>query len=267
MIINGRKLAKKLEESIAHQIEKSGASLILAIIQVGENAISENFIRMKREFAERVGVGVLIKRVIQIPESDVEARAIAAVRECGEIADGLIVQLPLPSLCDTTRVLAGITPEKDVDALSPNPLVLSPVVEAIRHIFESQHVTLKNKRVLIIGRGRLVGVPIAEWLSGNGTTVDVIDDEVEDLNTYTRSADIIISGAGSPHLIKPSMIADGSVLIDCGASEAGGKVLGDADPACAEKCSVFTPVPGGVGPLTVAMLFQNLLKLSRLAKR
>lgn len=267
MIINGRKLAKELEESLAYQIEKSKVSLILAMVQVGENAVSENFIRMKREFAERVGVGVLIKRVAQDPESDTEARAIAAVKECGEIADGLIVQLPLPSSCDTSRVLAHLAAEKDVDALSPHPLVLSPVVEAIRHIFESQHVTLKNKRVLIIGRGRLVGAPIAEWFSGNGTTVDIIGDEVEDVSAYTHTADIIISGAGSPHLIKPSMIADDIVLIDCGASEAGGKVLGDADPACAEKCSVFTPVPGGVGPLTVAKLFENLLKLSSLAKR
>jgi len=267
MIINGRKLAKELEESIAHQVEKTKASLILAMVQVGENAVSENFIRMKREFAERVGIGVLIKRIPLEPEATVFERSCVAVQECGNIADGLIVQLPLPSSCDTARVLAHIAPERDVDALSSHPLVLSPVVEAIRHIFESQHVTLKNKRVLIIGRGRLVGVPIAEWLLGNGTTVDVIGDEVDDVSAYTRSADIIISGAGSPHLIKPSMIPDGVVLIDCGASEAGGKVLGDADPACAEKCSVFTPVPGGVGPLTVAELFENLLKLSSLAKR
>lgn len=267
MIINGRKLAKELEESITHQVEKTKASLILAMVQVGENAVSENFIRMKREFAERVGIGVLIKRVTLMPVGDVEARAITAVKECGEIADGLIVQLPLPSPCDTAQVLSKIPPEKDVDALSSHTIVLSPVVEAIRHIFESQHITIKNKRVLIIGRGRLVGAPIAEWLSGDGTIVDVIGDEVEDVSAYTRSADIIISGAGSPHFIKPSMIPDGVVLIDCGASEAGGKVLGDAGPACAEKCSVFTPVPGGVGPLTVAMLFKNLVKLAALAKR
>lgn len=267
MIINGRKLAKEMEESLARRIKKSQASLILAMVQVGENAVSENFIRMKREFAERVGIGILIKRISLEPEASVFERTCAAVHECGEIADGLIVQLPLPPSCDTAQVLSKVSPEKDVDALSPQPVVLSPIVEAIRHIFDTQHIVLKNKRVLIIGRGRLVGAPIAEWLSGNGTTVDVIGDEVEDVGAYTRSADIIISGAGSPHLIKPSMIPDGVVLIDCGASEAGGKVLGDADPACAEKCSVFSPVPGGVGPLTVAELFENLWKLSSLAKR
>ncbi len=267
MIVNGRKLAKEIEESLARQVHNSRKLLTLGMVQVGENQVSENFMRMKREFAERVGIGAVTLRVYVDPVADLQQRISAALRKCAVGVDGLIVQLPLPASCDTAQVLAGIPNEKDVDALSLAPLVLSPVVEAIQHIFDTYHVALKNKRVLVIGRGRLVGIPIAEWLSGNGTVVDIIGDEVEDISSDTCAADIIISGAGSPHIIKPSMVKEGAVLIDCGASEAGGKVLGDADPACAEKCSVFTPVPGGVGPLVVAKLFENLLKLASIAKK
>ena len=268
MIVSGKKLAKEIEESIAGEVREALKPPLLGIVQVGENPVSENFIRMKREFAQRVGIGVRVARLpADVPLADVQS----AIRECARASDGLIVQLPLPENLDTETVLAAIPQEKDVDALCSPPagghLILSPVVEAIKHVFTAHGVTLKNKRVLVIGRGRLVGAPIAEWLSGNGTTVDVIGDEVEDIAPYARAAGIIISGAGSPHLIKSSMLKEGVVLIDCGASEAGGKVLGDADPACAEKCSVFTPVPGGIGPLTVAMLFKNLLTLHSLVKK
>mgnify|MGYP001594518138 FL=1 len=264
MIVNGRALAKKIEHDLIVRTRALEYPPRLTVIVVGENPVSERFIRMKSEFAARIGVNAVI---VRLPESVGTEGVVAEIKKQSPLSDGIIVQLPLPLLCDTEAILSAIPKGKDVDSLLPAgrqvlpPLVLSPVVGAVKRILSEGRISLKGKRVLIIGRGRLVGMPLSEWLSGNGTTVDIIGDEVEDITLYTRIADIIISGTGEPHLIKPHMIKEGVVLIDCGTSEAGGRTLGDADPACADKCSLFTPVPGGVGPVTVAILFENLFSL------
>ena len=258
MIINGKKIAYVVELNIIQRIKTLDEKPKLAVINVDGNLVSVSFINMKRRFADRVGVDF---SVLNFDSSIGNDELIAEIKKAAALCDGLVVQLPLPKRLDTDFILESIPPEKDVDALGPNPKILSPVVEAIKKILSISQFSLKSKRVLVIGRGRLVGLPIAKWLGGNGTTVDVIGDEVENIEMYAKKADIIISGAGSPHLLKPQMIKEGAVLIDCGASEAGGKLLGDAHPSCAAKCSIFTPVPGGVGPITVAMLFSNLLYL------
>jgi len=258
MIVNGKALAIKIE----HDLITRGRSLErvpqLSIISVGENQVSERFVRMKTEYAARVGVHT---DVVHLPETVGTQAVIEKITEQSLHADGIIVQLPLPPSCDTGAVLASISREKDVDALSSNPIVLSPVVAAVQRILIEGGVSLTHKQILVIGRGRLVGAPLTAWLSENGNTVEVIGDEVEDISLHTHSADVIISGAGEPHFIKPTMIKEGVVLVDCGTSEAGGRTLGDADPSCAEKCTLFTPVPGGVGPVTVAILFENLFSL------
>lgn len=259
MIVNGKKIAYKIELDIIQRIKVLGRKPKLAVVNVDGNPVSVSFINMKKKFADRVGVDF---SVLNFDSSIGSNELIAEIKKAAALCDGLVVQLPLPKHLDTDFVLESIPPEKDVDALGPNPIILSPVVEAIKKILSISQLSLKSKRVLVIGRGRLVGLPIAKWLGGNGTTVDIIGDEVENMETYTKKADIIISGAGSPHLIKPQMIKEGAALIDCGASEAGGKLLGDAHSGCAVKCSLFTPVPGGVGPITVAMLFSNLLNLA-----
>ena len=258
MIVDGKALAKKIEQDLAARSHSMEHPTRLTVIAVGENLVSERFIRMKSECAARIGVDLL---VVRLPESVGTEGVVAEIKKQSLLSDGIIVQLPLPLSCDTQVILSTIPKNKDVDALSGEPLVPSPVVGAVKRILLEGNVSLKDKRVLVIGRGRLVGMPLGEWLSGNGTTVDVIGDEVEDVTLYTQSADIIISGAGEPHLIKPPMIKEGVALIDCGTSEAGGHTFGDADPDCAEKCSLFTPVPGGVGPVTVALLFENLFTL------
>lgn len=258
MIIDGRALAKQKEKEIKARVAQQGFAARLAVIEVGENPVSKNFIRMKREFAQRVGIEVVVHHLSATATLEHLA---SAIRTESETAQGIIIQLPLPDSLDTDAVLALIPPEKDVDALSPHPLVLSPVVGAVRRVLIEGRVILLDKRVLVIGRGRLVGGPLAQWLVREGALLKIIGDETESVEPFVSEAEIIISGAGSPHLIKPFMVTQGSVLIDCGASEAAGRLIGDADPLCAEKCSLFTPVPGGIGPLTVAMLFENLFAL------
>lgn len=186
-------------------------------------------------------------------------------------ADAIIVQLPLPEGTDTSAVLNSIPIEKDADVLSTvareQRRLLPPVVGAIDEIFKYSNVEVKNKKAVIVGRGFLVGTPTAAWLEQEDAQVALVSSRDPSLFFLLREADIIVSGAGSPHRIKSDMLKEGVVLIDAGTSESSGKIVGDADPACAEKCSIFTPVPGGVGPLAVAKLFENAVMLAENATK
>jgi methylenetetrahydrofolate dehydrogenase (NADP+)/methenyltetrahydrofolate cyclohydrolase len=182
-------------------------------------------------------------------------------------ADAAIVQLPVPEGVSLDSLL---TIEKDADVLSKaarekfergdRDALLPPVVGAIAEIFQRCDVNPKGKRAVVIGAGFLVGGPAAVWLTQQGADVFVLTSK-SDVSASLLDADIIVSGAGVPSLIKPEMLKPGVVLIDAGTAESNGVIAGDADPACAEVASVFTPVPGGVGPIGVACLFANVAKL------
>lgn len=187
-------------------------------------------------------------------------------------ADAVIVQLPLPPDMNERAVLDAIPLAADADVLShaayerflkdePGAL-LPPVVCAVAEILERAGVTVGGKRALVIGNGRLVGAPVQAWLAREGAEVSVLTREDFDTkHSALKEADIVVSGAGSPHLITPDLLTPGVVLIDAGTSESNGAIVGDFDPDCAEVASVFTPVPGGVGPVAVACLFKNVAEL------
>ena len=180
------------------------------------------------------------------------------------LTDAIIVQLPLPDAVDVNAALSSIPPGKDVDALNPRHsierFVEAPVALAVVEILERAKVDIAGKRAVVVGAGRLVGAPTASLLKKYGADVSMFTLEqgsIEDL----KGADIVVLGAGKPGFIKPEHLKKGVALIDAGASEQAGKIRGDADPACAEVASVFSPVPGGVGPVAVAMIFRNLKTL------
>lgn len=185
-------------------------------------------------------------------------------------ADAVIIQLPLSDGVDTKTACDALPIEKDADVLSGSArarfesgvegCLLPPVVGAIKKIFEYGEVEVFGKRALVIGSGFLVGAPAATWLRQRGAYVTIADRD-SDLAELLKDADIIVSGAGVPGIIKPEMLKEGVVLIDAATSESNGVIAGDADPLCAEKCSLFTPVPGGVGPIAVACLFENVVTL------
>lgn len=187
-------------------------------------------------------------------------------------ADAAIIQLPLPVGVDRKELCDSISVEKDADVLSSaargkfesgdTGALLPPVVGAIRELFMRYAVDAKGKGAVVIGDGWLVGNPAATWLAQQGAQLHIVTRESKDLSAALRSADIIVSGAGSPGLITPDMLKTDVVLIDAGTSESGGTLAGDADLACAAKCSLFTPVPGGIGPLAVACLFENAVTLA-----
>jgi methylenetetrahydrofolate dehydrogenase (NADP+) / methenyltetrahydrofolate cyclohydrolase len=187
-----------------------------------------------------------------------------------DTADAAIVQLPTNA--EGATLLEHIPLEKDADVLSKTArdafargdagALLPPVVAAVQEIFKIHTIDPKGKHTVVVGDGWLVGNPCAIWLIQKGALVTTLTKESSDTAEVLRTADIIISGVGVPRLITPDLLKEGVVLIDAGTSESNGEVAGDADPACAPKCSLFTPVPGGVGPVAVACLFQNAVMLA-----
>lgn len=272
MMIDGKQLAQHVEERIARSLVGAARIPTLAIVVVGDDPVIESFVRIKKRVAGRLGIPVLEKRFA----SDITGEALVQeVLRCAEDVDvdGIVVQLPLPSVIDVDAVLRAIPVAKDVDVLSREAIamfaqgdapVLPPVAGAVQEILEHLKVNISGEDVLVLGFGRLVGVPVSILFRHNGAHVTVIDKEIPDLATHTREARVIVSGVGKPGLLTPEMLTPQCILIDAGTSESGGKVVGDADSRCADVAFACTPVPGGVGPIAVVMLFKNLCVLARL---
>jgi len=261
MIVDGKALAAKVKEKLKKKAH--GKNLCLAVVWVGDNEVSAKYVARKKKLGEEVGVEVRVyEYAAEISQAELEEE-IKKLADKSEIK-GIIVQLPLPAHLEEEKILNLIPAEKDVDALSQEARVYSPVVEAVREILEEGGVEIEGKRAAVLGRGKLVGKPVALWLSQEGAEVEIIHSQTseEEKKRILKTVDIIVSGVGEPGLIKPEDIKEGVVLIDAATSESNGKLVGDADPSCADKCALFTPVPGGVGPLTVVMLFKNLIDLN-----
>ncbi len=271
MIVDGRALAREVLARAKARAERLQRRPKVVAYAIAPTPATRSYLKIKERSAAEAGC-------------DFEARDIKISGRPSQhfdmSADAIIVQLPLPPELDTKAILDSILVEKDADVLSSaaraafesrdivSPYILPPVVGAIFEIFQRFNIEIEGKRAVVIGAGFLVGAPAAVWLRQQGANIEVMETPA-DFETQARTvlaqADIIFSGAGSPHLIKPDMIKEGVVLIDAGTSESSGKIVGDADPACAHMCSVFTPVPGGVGPLAVAKLFENVVALAEKA--
>jgi methylenetetrahydrofolate dehydrogenase (NADP+) / methenyltetrahydrofolate cyclohydrolase len=251
MIIDGKEIAEGVYARLPN------IPLQLGILVGEKNPVIDSFVRIKEKAAQKLGI-VLVREELQ--ENASTGDAIAAVLNLASRTNGIIVQLPLPSYIDVEKVLAAIPPEKDVDGISLAPLVRPPVAGAVKEILEQNHIDVKGKSAVVVGSGRLVGRPSVDVLRECEANVAVI--ERGDSLDALKDADVVVLGAGQPGLVQPENLKNGVVLIDAGTSEAGGKVKGDADPACAEIAALFTPVPGGVGPIAVAMIFKNLFELA-----
>jgi methylenetetrahydrofolate dehydrogenase (NADP+)/methenyltetrahydrofolate cyclohydrolase len=268
MLIDGKVLAARIKLALKGRIASFPQPLSIAVFWVGDNKSSASFIKVKEKFGKDIGVAV---KIFHLPESIGEDELLREVESEARKRSGVLIQLPLPGEFDRGRILASIPVSKDIDLLSGEAFelftsnrspIVPPVVGAVRMIFEAHKIEPAHRSVVVLGNGRLVGEPVVVWLKQKGIRPTVLSKETFD-EAIVRKADIIISGMGSPHFLKPGMLKEGVVLIDAGTSELSSSLSGDADPACAAKCSLFTPVPGGVGPLTVAALFENLLVLAQ----
>lgn len=261
MIVDGKKIADEIKAELSKKLKAKNSKLRLDVILVGDNLASRKYVERKEMFGKGIGVEVIVHELMEdITQGDLEEEVKRLNND--EKVGGIIVQLPLPKQIDEQKILNLVSPDKDVDALGEEARVLSPIVGAVKEILERNNIVLENKKIVVVGNGKLVGRPVSIWLTQEGREVEVIDIETKNPEAILREADIVISGVGQPGLITPDKIKDGVILIDAGTSETGGRLAGDADPACASRCFLFTPVPGGVGPLTVVMLFKNLLELN-----
>ncbi len=263
MILDGKKLANKILSQLIKEVAKL-PPMRLAVVLVGDNPSSISFIKQKQQIVKKIGAGF---KLYKFSKDTTEQKLIKELNKIIKIETntGVLVQLPLPKHIEEQKVLNMVPPEQDVDALSvDNQLVESPTASGIMRILKEYNIKVRRKNVVIVGKGNLVGKPLAIMMKKTGANLMICDRQTENLASKTRKADILISATGQPHLIKEKMIKKGATVIDAGFSKKNGKITGDVDFENVKKRTGYiTPVPGGVGPLTIAMLMNNLIKLAK----
>ena len=269
-IISGKDIAQAILDSAKTEINKLSVPPKLVIISYNANKASSQYIRLKTEKAAEVGIEC---SKLDWSSQDLDSCKLAMQKLASDgSVDGIIVQLPVTGLDNFQDVLNLIPASKDVDGLSEaslislkeNKQVLIPATpKAILEIIEKENIELNNKNILIIGQGKLVGLPLGIILKNKRLNITTADASTNSLSDLTTDADIIISATGSPNLLTGDMVKDGVIVLDAGAAESGGKTVGDVDYESVEpKCSLISKVPGGIGPVTVACLLENVLEVS-----
>jgi methylenetetrahydrofolate dehydrogenase (NADP+)/methenyltetrahydrofolate cyclohydrolase len=271
--LDGKALALKIKSEIAAKVNKLERQPGLGTILVGTDPGSLSYVAGKHRDCAEVGIASIR---IDLPATASESEILAAVAQLNNDANctGFIVQLPLPAGVDAQKVLAAVDPKKDADGLHPNNLgklvldsktIVPCTPKAILRLLNEYQIKLSGKSVLIIGRGTTVGRPLSILLSQKSVnaTVTLAHTATTNLDELLKSADLIIAAIGKPHFIKSQMIKAGAVVIDVGITRIDSQLLGDVDPAVTSVAGYFAPMPGGVGPMTRAMLLSNLLELAQ----
>lgn len=272
IIIDGKEFSKKILEEISNEqkeiVERKNLRPAgLAVIIVGENPASQVYVRNKTRACEKVG---FYSETIKLEENISENDLIKKIEELNENdkIDGILVQLPLPKHIDELKVINSIKPEKDVDGFSNVNVgkmvigdesgFLSCTPYGIMQLLEGYDIDVDGKDVVVVGRSNIVGKPMAMMLIQKGATVQVCNSRTKDLSKKMKKADIIVVAVGVPRMIKSTDVKEGVVVIDVGINRVDGKLCGDVDyEDVAQKVSYITPVPGGVGPMTIASLIKN----------
>jgi len=272
MIINGKQLSEEIIDQLKQERTKIPKKIRLAVVLVGDNPASLSFIKQKEKIAKELNIDF---RLYQYENSIKTKELRKKVNEICRVTynRGVVVQLPLPDSINNQVVLNAILALKDPDILSEKNLggfytnrlkVLPPVVESIKFLLEKYQINPEGKNVLIIGRGQLVGKPVGLWFIHQRATLTVANSQTKNLENLTKTADIIVTSAGKPNLIIAEMVKEGVVIFDAAVVSEAGKLKGDCDfDSLKDKVALITPVPGGLGPLTVAFLFKNLLELAK----
>lgn len=262
MIIDGKALSLEVEQKIQKQVTRMKTAPKLLVFSAGENVANNSYIKRKKAFAKRVGITLVH---VSLPTSSEKAATKVLQKKLKqENPDAVIIQIPIPKTWDVDRFVQNIPPEMDVDCLSGGKkYFLSPVLLSIKEILRRNNIVPKGKNVVIVGAGRLVGKPAMEYFHNAAAKVAICDIHTKNIPSITKKADILISGAGAPHIVTSDMVKRGVVALDVGFSLIKGKILGDIDPRVATKASIFSPVPGGIGAMTVAYLFFNVLRAKK----
>ncbi len=273
-ILDGKVLSKKIENQVASEViklkESTGRVPGLAVILVGQDPASAAYVGMKKKACDRVGFYSVTHEMPADISQDAIEHTITMMNGNPNI-DGILIQLPLPSQIDTTKLLGLVAPNKDVDGFHPyNVGRLTIGLEGfvpctplgVMELLAEYNIDVQGKNAVVVGASNIVGKPMAALLLNANATVTVAHIYTKDLAAHTKKADIVLVGAGVINLIKEDMVKDEAIVIDIGINRSDdGKLVGDVDfDNVAPKCSYITPVPGGVGPMTIAMLLQNTLR-------
>ena len=277
VMIDGRAVAKSWKEEIAKQTDgliKMGVTPHLVVVLVGENPASQVYVRNKENACIKAGIR---STVIRLDESCTQAELEETVRMLNADAsvNGILVQLPLPKHLDESRVLALIDPDKDVDGfhamnsgrlMNGQPRFVPCTPLGVMKLLEAYDIPVAGRHAVIIGRSNIVGKPMAMLLLAKDATVTVCHSKTQNLPELARQADILVAAVGRPGFVTADMVKPGAAVIDVGINRVDGQIVGDVAPEVAQVAGYLTPVPGGVGQMTIAMLLANTLDAARMAE-
>jgi methylenetetrahydrofolate dehydrogenase (NADP+)/methenyltetrahydrofolate cyclohydrolase len=268
--MDGRALAERIRGQVAEEVRELG-EVGLATVLVGDDPASDVYIRLKHKAAGEVGINA---RDIRLASQTTEEELLAEVEQLNgfDAIDGVLVQLPLPAHIDEARIIRAIDPRKDVDGLHPvnagqlllgHPAHVGATPTGVLALLEEYDVPLEGARAVVVGRSDIVGKPAALLLLHANATVTVCHSRTVDLAAHAREADILVVAVGQAGVIGPEDVKEGATVIDVGMNRGEEGVVGDVDPAVAERAGLITPVPGGVGPMTIAMLLRSAVRAAR----
>ncbi len=271
--MDGRALAARIREQVAADVQALGAVGLVTVL-VGDDPASDTYIRLKHKAATEAGIHATDLRY---PASMSEAELLAKIAELNadDSVDALLVQLPLPDHIDEDRILRAVDPAKDVDGFHPlnagelylgHPGLVPATAVGVLALLAEYEVELSGARAVVIGRSAIVGKPTALLLLQANATVTVCHSRTRDLAEHTRDADVLVVAVGRANVVTAEMVKPGSAVIDVGMNRTESGLVGDVDPAAADVAAFLTPVPGGVGPMTIACLLENAVRCARSAK-
>jgi len=271
ILVDGRALAARVRAQVAEEVKAFGGSVCLATILAGDDPASHIYVGKKHSAAAEAGIET---RDLRLPEDMPESDVLDLVAELNadDAVDGILVQLPLPGHMDEPKVTSAIDPAKDVDGLHPynagrlflgQPLLVPATPLGIMKMLDEYGVELRGRQAVVIGRSEIVGKPIAMLLLAEHATVTICHSRTADLAEHTRRADVLVAAVGRPGLVIPDMVKPGATVIDVGVNRTEAGIVGDVDRAVADVAGLMTPVPGHVGPMTIAMLLRNTLTASQ----
>ncbi|MCK4648900.1 bifunctional methylenetetrahydrofolate dehydrogenase/methenyltetrahydrofolate cyclohydrolase FolD, partial [bacterium] len=270
VILDGKRIAHEIQRELSSKVEElreKGVTPGLAVIRVGEEPSSLIYVRNKKKKAEEVGIHF---EEHTLKENTSQDELIGLIEELNSNSriDGIVLQLPLPKQLDEKRLLEKISPDKDVDGFHPlnmgrllkgDSLFVPATPRGIMELLDRYQIPLEGKRAVVVGRSDIVGKPLAFLLLARNATVTICHSKTRDLGSVTKEGDILVVAIGKPEFIKEEMVKEGSVIIDVGINRVGNKIVGDVDfEKVKEKASYITPVPGGVGPMTIVILLKNV---------
>jgi methylenetetrahydrofolate dehydrogenase (NADP+) / methenyltetrahydrofolate cyclohydrolase len=272
-LMDGKSLADRIRAQVAEEVKEVG-QIGLTTILVGDDPASDIYIRRKQDAAKEVGI---LARDYRLAEDTSEQELLELIDQLNgdDAVDGILVQLPLPSHIGEQRALDAVDPAKDVDGFHPvnagrlflgQQGLVAATPTGIVTLLEEYEVPLVGARAVVVGRSNIVGKPVALLLLAQHATVTICHSRTADLPAQTREADVLVVAVGQPGLISPEMVKEGATVIDVGMNRTPEGLRGDVDPAVAERAGLMTPVPGGVGPMTIASLLRNTVRAARIRR-